>query len=482
MRQQINHTIKRVLCSLLILCILGTYFCFSGSAASTTRTPISPNDYWGKQQLATLSNGKAMVYAYEQMAQGIETSASEISLSSAIRNYYITYDEFITVLYTYIRDYPQHFWLGNSYRYRQNSSEKITAFIPSYILSGTALTTARQQFNAAVQSVLEYITNDMTEPEIEQYIHDYLAEKITYVGGRTHSHNAYGALVEGQSVCEGYAESFQYLLYQAGILCVTVAGDAYSTGSTTPEAHAWSLVNIDNEFYYVDLTWNDQDMAKPFYAYYNVTTADMNRDHILDVYPYAYPNCTATKANYFTMNGGALNTLNLNEIADTFHKSGNIAQFRITDETFNFWSEFSSNRSTIAKRVNVIGSCNFSAYTMRDIYYVILNGQLRGDVNGDQQYNKIDLTELLNHCLGTFTITDSTLLKAADVNQDGKVDIRDHQRLYEHVNETRFINTTGEGIPTDSKQAVALEIQPEATMVITSEQTKEMTYTITLTP
>ncbi len=475
--------IHRFLCILLVICLFSSFFSFSAMGVqSTTRSPIDPDEYWGKQQLATLNNGNALVYAYEQLAKGVENSTSEISLSAPFRNYYITWDEFQTVLYTYIRDYPQHFWLGNSYSYRQNSSGKITAFIPSYVLSGAALTTARQQFDTAVKEVLDHITNDMTESQIEKYIHDYLAEKISYTGGRTHSHNAYGALVEGKSVCEGYAESFQYLLYQAGILCVTVTGDAYSTGSTTPEAHAWSLVNIDDEFYYVDLTWNDQDLAVPFYAYYNVTTADMERDHILDERPYDFPLCTATKHNYFTSYGAALDSWNINEVANAFRKVGNYSQFRITDETFDFWSAFSQKRSLITNRVNVIGTANYTAYIMQDVYLVIINGQLRGDVNADKFFNDCDLTALLDHCTGTRLITDNTLLKAADVNQDNQVDIRDHQRLYEHIKQTRLINTVGEGIPTASNQKVQLELQPECCELSAEEGSKEVIYTITLTP
>ncbi len=473
----------QLLSILLVICLLGSFFSFTTiGAQATTRTPVSPNEYWGKKQLATLSNGNAMVYAYEQLATGIENCTAEIPLSSPFKNYYITWDEFQTVLYTYIRDYPQHFWLGNGYNYRQNSSGKITSFIPSYLLSGSALTTARQQFDAAVKEVLDHISGDMTEPQIEKYIHDYLAEKITYTSGGTHSHNAYGALVEGKSVCEGYAESFQYLLYQAGILCVTVSGNAYSTGSTTPEAHAWSLVNIDDEFYYVDLTWNDQDLAVPIYAYYNVTTADMERDHILDEYPYDFPLCTATKANYFTSFGAAIDSWNTEVVADVFRKSGNYGQFRITDESFDFWSALSQNRSSLTNQVNIIGTVKYSAYIMQDVYFVIINGQLRGDVNADKFFNNYDLTALLDHCTGTRQITDSTLLKAADVNQDNHVDIRDYQRLYEHVTQTRLINATNEGVPTTSNQKVLLELQPECCELYAKEGTKEVLYTLTLTP
>ena len=62
----------QLLSILLVICLLGSFFSFTTiGAQATTRTPVSPNEYWGKKQLATLSNGNAMVYAYEQLATGI---------------------------------------------------------------------------------------------------------------------------------------------------------------------------------------------------------------------------------------------------------------------------------------------------------------------------------------------------------------------------------------------------------------------------
>lgn len=58
---------------------------------------------------------------------------------------------------------------------------------------------------------------------------------------------------------------------------------------------------------------------------------------------------------------------------------------------------------------------------------------LKGDVNGD---NKVDIGDhqyLFEHLQGINVITDAAQLAVADVNGDRSVDIGDHQRLFEHL-------------------------------------------------
>ncbi len=481
MFSQLKVLLKSALCYGLILCIILTSSAFFVNADTSRPIPIDPDNYWGRTQLSGLSNSKALLYAYDKLAEGVEQCKEEISVCSFMRGYYLTLSEFNTVLHAYLRDYPHHFWVGNAYSYRENTNDKVTSFIPTYILTGDALTAARNAFDEEVEKVLSHITTDMTEAQREKYIHDYLAEKITYAGGTTHAHNAYGALVEGKSVCEGYAESFQYLLYQAGILCATVTGKGYSSDSSDPELHAWSLVRIDGEYYYVDLTWNDQDVAT-FYTYYNITTEDLLRDHVLDVLAYSYPDCTATAENYFVRYGGALNSFDLQKVINVFHRDGYYAQVRITDESFDFWTAFSQNRSAVSKGINLIGSPTYRCYLLLDVRVVVIDGQRRGDVNGDDKMDDADLTALLGHIDGTTPITDSTLLKAADVDQDGTVDLRDHQRLYQHLQEIRYISPTGQNIPKRSENCALLTLQPSIEEIPAEEESHMVTYSVILTP
>lgn len=58
-----------------------------------------------------------------------------------------------------------------------------------------------------------------------------------------------------------------------------------------------------------------------------------------------------------------------------------------------------------------------------------------GDVNEDGKVNMKDWNRLYEHLNETSLLTGNGL-SAADVNQDGKVNMKDWNRLYEHLNET----------------------------------------------
>jgi len=89
-------------------------------------------------------------------------------------------------------------------------------------------------------------------------IHDLLVKTLDYDTGSSsnHSHNIYGAFVGNKVVCEGYAKTFKYLMDAFDIECILVSGMATNSSDET-EAHMWNYVKIDNEWYGVDVTWDD---------------------------------------------------------------------------------------------------------------------------------------------------------------------------------------------------------------------------------
>lgn len=73
----------------------------------------------------------------------------------------------------------------------------------------------------------------------------------------TTSRMAYGTLLEGQGVCTSYARAFQFLTQLAGFDCMVDIGD--SSGGP----HAWNMMCTGaNNYYMVDVTWNDTDWCK----------------------------------------------------------------------------------------------------------------------------------------------------------------------------------------------------------------------------
>ena len=78
--------------------------------------------------------------------------------------------------------------------------------------------------------------------------HEYIRSLVNYNNNDTYlKHTAYGALVNGEAVCEGYAKAYKLLLNAMGIECDVVINSE----------HAWNVVCIDGEWYMVDVTNDD---------------------------------------------------------------------------------------------------------------------------------------------------------------------------------------------------------------------------------
>jgi len=73
---------------------------------------------------------------------------------------------------------------------------------------------------------------------------------------KSNIHNIYGALVEREVVCEGYAKAFKYILDSLDIECILVSGNATNSSNQT-ELHMWNYVKINDFWYGVDVTWDD---------------------------------------------------------------------------------------------------------------------------------------------------------------------------------------------------------------------------------
>ncbi|MGE5627518.1 MAG: transglutaminase domain-containing protein [Solirubrobacterales bacterium] len=133
-----------------------------------------------------------------------------------------------------------------------------------------------------IKEILKTIINDnMTDIEKEKAIHDYIVLNTKY-DTTYEKHSPYNALIEGTSVCEGYAALFRRMMEFSGIKVINVTGGS----------HEWNMAYIGGNWYHVDCTWDDPvpDVAgRVKYNYFNRTDAEMAKDHTWDksLYPAA---------------------------------------------------------------------------------------------------------------------------------------------------------------------------------------------------
>ncbi len=105
--------------------------------------------------------------------------------------------------------------------------------------------------------ILQNTTNNNTYQNIK-IVHDYLVDNLQYDTSisKKNIYNIYGAMVNKECVCEGYARSFKYLMDELKIPCILVIGKATNSENRT-ENHAWNYVQLNNNWYAIDCTWDD---------------------------------------------------------------------------------------------------------------------------------------------------------------------------------------------------------------------------------
>ena len=89
-------------------------------------------------------------------------------------------------------------------------------------------------------------------------VHYWLVNNIEYDSNleAEEPYSISGALTEGKAVCEGYARAFKYIMDGLGIPCVLVSGTATNSSGLT-ESHAWNYVYLNDQWYAIDVTWDD---------------------------------------------------------------------------------------------------------------------------------------------------------------------------------------------------------------------------------
>lgn len=142
------------------------------------------------------------------------------------------------------------------------------------------------QIEQAKNSILSKVQGQNDYQKIKT-IHNYLIDNIEYEEDLTQSniYDIYGALVKKRCVCEGYAKAFQYLMNEIGIENTIVIGTGTNSKNQT-ENHAWNYVKLNNQWYAVDVTWDDPIITgggtvttKSRYKYFLKGANTMNENH-----------------------------------------------------------------------------------------------------------------------------------------------------------------------------------------------------------
>ncbi len=250
---------------------------------------------------------KIIYRAFESNKENMKSGTYKIELGNTFSNVLsqnggqdILGDYYQSAIEAYTYDNPDIFYLSPNKMYLNietiTSGRNVTYNV--YINNGNQTNYLSDEFSTREQvdnaiTQLERIKNSIIQNKTGntyddiKMVHDYLVDNVTYDSSisKQHIYNIYGALINKEAVCEGYARAFKYLLDNMDIPCVLVVGKATNTQGKS-ENHAWNYVQLNGKWYAVDTTWDDPVVVgggtasqSSRYKYFLKSADEFNTDH-----------------------------------------------------------------------------------------------------------------------------------------------------------------------------------------------------------
>lgn len=255
-----------------------------------------------------LESYSQLIYkAFESNKEEMKTGTYQIEFGSAFSSLLneangqeLLNSYYQSAIEAYLYDNPEVFYLNPNKMYLniETTTRGSNKTYNAYINSGNQASyltdefSSKQQIDEAfkeIEAIRDSILQNKTGNAYEdiKMVHDYIINNTEYDTSlsKPNIYNIYGALINKQAVCEGYARAFKYMMDALGIPCTLVIGQGTNSEGKT-ENHAWNYVKLEEIWYAIDTTWDDPVSTTGWvsesskYKYFLKGSSEFSKDHI----------------------------------------------------------------------------------------------------------------------------------------------------------------------------------------------------------
>ena len=232
--------------------------------------------------------------AYQRILYGVTSRKFTIDCGP------VTGSDALTAWVAVDNDHPELFYIGHTASAQTRNGftlsygmTTMTEIVLSFPYNTAAISACEKQLAQVREQIRRLAQSCATDREKVLMVAEYIVRNTEYQIDHVLNQNAAASLCYGIAQCSGYSKAVKYLLDFLDIPCIYVTGDA-DDGRGGSGPHAWNMVQLDGEYYHLDVTFMDgsnpdeRGALRQVYLFYD--DSSMAKDHRWD--RRKYPACT----------------------------------------------------------------------------------------------------------------------------------------------------------------------------------------------